>query len=247
MTTPLLELTEVNEADFPSAADLNDSLWALDVIVQLSVISQALVEPPAGATQGMVFIVPALGATGAWVGQERRIAYLTPDGWKFRTPKPYWVAYVADEDTNYRYTGTAWEEDTTSGGGGPGGDSDPNISPRGATWARAGIAIAVPVDDVRIYFPFACTIVGVVVLTGELSGDCVIDILKDTFGTYPPSVSICAAAKPTISSARTYLDMTLTGWTTAIAAGDVIAFRLESSSAFKSVHCALLLEKVPPP
>jgi hypothetical protein len=238
MNTPLLELTEVNESDFPSAADLNESLWALDAIIQLAVSDKDLVEPPATAVQGARYIVPSVGATGSWVNQGRRIAYLTPDGWRFRTPRAGWTAYVADEAAVYRYSGTAWEIDTAAGGGG-------SNAPRGATWVRSGSgAIVVPVNDVPLYFPEAMTILGVVILTRSSAGSCVIDIRKAAFGSYPPTSgdSICASAKPTISSGTVYLDSTLTGWTTAIAAGDTLLFVLESAATFNLIHCALLLE-----
>jgi hypothetical protein len=112
-------------------------------------------------------------------------------------------------------------------------------SPRGATWVRSGLAIAVPVNKVSIYFPTAATINGVVVLTQGGTGSCVVNIKKAAYASYPPTSSICASAKPTISSAIKYLDTTLTGWTTAISAGDVLLFELESSSTFTVVHCYL--------
>lgn len=58
---------------------------------------------------------------------------------------------------------------------------------------------------------------------------------------YPPTVadSICASAKPTLSSAIKSQDSTLVGWTTALAADDILAFNVESVSSVKRVRLDL--------
>ncbi|MBS0243562.1 MAG: hypothetical protein JSS20_15405, partial [Proteobacteria bacterium] len=73
--------------------------------------------------------------------------------------------------------------------------------------------------------PFACTITGVTLLADQ-SGSCVLDIWKDTYANYPPTNAdtITASAKPTLSTALKFNDTTLTGWTTAVAAGDTLRF-----------------------
>jgi hypothetical protein len=50
------------------------------------------------------------------------------------------------------------------------------------------------------------------------------------------------AAKPTIAAAANYSDDTLTGWTTALAAGDVIRFNLDSTSTFTRISVFLIVE-----
>ncbi len=115
------------------------------------------------------------------------------------------------------------------------------ITTRGATWISGSGAIATPANDVFLRFPTACTIVKATIMTAGGSGSCSIDVWKDSFGSFPPTVadSICAAAKPTIVAGIKYEDATLTGWTTTIAAGDVLAFHLESSSTFTSIFIQL--------
>jgi hypothetical protein len=92
--------------------------------------------------------------------------------------------------------------------------------------------------------PFACTINSVTVLADQV-GDIVVDIWKDTFANYPPTVadSICGSAKPTLSSAATSEDTTLTGWTTSIAAGDVLLFNVDSAATVESVSVILKVTK----
>lgn len=81
--------------------------------------------------------------------------------------------------------------------------------------------------DIRV--PFAATIVGVTLLA-DVAGDAVVDIFKDTLANYPPTAadSICGSNKPTLDGARTYEDTSVTGWTTAIAAGDCLRFNIDS-------------------
>lgn len=80
-----------------------------------------------------------------------------------------------------------------------------------------------------VRFPWAGTITKVTTLA-DVSGSAVVDVWKDTYANYPPTVAdtIAAAAKPTLSTATKSEDSTLTGWTTAIAAGDVLGFNVDS-------------------
>jgi hypothetical protein len=92
--------------------------------------------------------------------------------------------------------------------------------------------------------PFACTITGVTVLA-DATGSAVIDIWKDTYGNYPPTVAdtITASAKPTLSSAVKYNDTTLTGWTTAISAGDTLRFNLDSVTTITRLAIILKVKR----
>ena len=90
--------------------------------------------------------------------------------------------------------------------------------------------------------PFACTITAATLLSTDARGDervaSSIDVWKDTYANYPPIVgdTITASAKPTLSRARPRArDTTLTGWTTAIAAGDVLGFTVDSAATVTKV------------
>jgi hypothetical protein len=69
------------------------------------------------------------------------------------------------------------------------------------------------------------------------SGSIVIDIWKDSYANYPPTVAdtITAAAKPTVSSANKAESSTLTGWTTTFVAGEIVAFNVDSVTALTKV------------
>jgi len=82
--------------------------------------------------------------------------------------------------------------------------------------------------------PYDCTIIGWVV-TGDDVGDIVFDVWKDVFANFPPTVAdtIAGSEKPTLSSARTNSDLSLTTWTTTVSKGDVFFFNIDSVSDIK--------------
>lgn len=92
--------------------------------------------------------------------------------------------------------------------------------------------------DIRV--PFACTIVGVILLADQ-SGSIVVDIWKDTYANHPATDadSITASAPPTISAAAKSEDNTITGWTTAVNAGDILRFNVDSVTDIQRVTVAL--------
>lgn len=61
-------------------------------------------------------------------------------------------------------------------------------------------------------------------------GDIIYDLWNDSWANRPPTVvdSITAAAKPTLSSAQFYEDTTLTGWSTGVTIGDLMAVAIDS-------------------
>jgi len=95
-----------------------------------------------------------------------------------------------------------------------------------------------------IEVPFACTITQATLLADQ-SGSIVIDIWKDTYANYPPTVAdtITASAKPTLSSAAKSQDSTLTGWTTSISAGDTLRFNVDSITTCQRVTLSLKIAR----
>lgn len=83
------------------------------------------------------------------------------------------------------------------------------------------------------FVPFDCTITSNR-LIANASGSIVIDVQKATFPTVPTSAnSIAASARPTLSGAQTSQDTTLTGWTTTLTKGELMAFEIISVSGLK--------------
>jgi hypothetical protein len=92
--------------------------------------------------------------------------------------------------------------------------------------------------DIRI--PFACTITGAYLLADQ-TGSIVVDLWKDTYANFPPTVAdtITASAKPTITTDVKASDTTLTDWTTTVAAGDIIRVNVDSCTTIQK--CLLVV------
>jgi hypothetical protein len=138
--------------------------------------------------------------------------------------------------------GSTWISSTPTGGPGT-----------GTFTASLGITIdgggAAPSAGVKgyLYVPFACTI-NSVTLAADQSGSAVIDIWKVAYVSFPPTVTntITASDLPTLSSAQDYQDSTLTGWTTSVNAGDVLAFNVNSASTLTRINLVLKVTRSAP-
>jgi len=78
--------------------------------------------------------------------------------------------------------------------------------------------------------PQAATIVKATVIANA-AGNVVFDVKKSTYAAFPTQATIVASAPPTLSGVQKNEDATLTGWTTAITAGDVIGYEITGSPA----------------
>lgn len=92
--------------------------------------------------------------------------------------------------------------------------------------------------------PFAASIKRWTLL-GDISGCMVIDIWKDTYANYAPTVAdtITSASKPTIQSACKNQDSALTNWSTCISAGDILLFNVDSASNITRCTLSIKLQK----
>lgn len=82
-------------------------------------------------------------------------------------------------------------------------------------------------------------------LLSTATGSIVIDVWKDTYDNYPPTLSdsICGIDKPTLSSQIKNNNNILTAWSTSITEGDIIAFNVESASVVTQVTLTLKINK----
>ena len=85
----------------------NEALQALDALVQLSVLSRSLTDPPDGPGEGERYLVPD-GATGEWAGHSGRITAFLAGAWTLFAPRAGWIAYVEDEALLLGFDGAAW-------------------------------------------------------------------------------------------------------------------------------------------
>ena len=120
---------------------------------------------------------------------------------------------------------------------------------RGAGWSGGGPAIVLgDTDPVEVSISQSGTIRGFTAIgnaaSGAGTGSCVIDVRKTTLAGLPATGanSICGGNKPTIVVGRFDTDSALAGWTTSVAAGDVLTFVLESVSGFEQLSIFLSIE-----
>ncbi len=117
-STPNLQLPYLIAAQAQKHVTHNEALRALDAVVQLLVLDKDLATPPGSPADGSRYIVAA-SPTGAWTGNADHIAAWQDGAWAFYAPREGWLAWVADEDKLYAFSGSAWVEFTAPGVGAP--------------------------------------------------------------------------------------------------------------------------------
>ena len=95
-------------------------------------------------------------------------------------------------------------------------------APFGWSFVFAPVAGSSLAGYIEVPKDFNCTI-NQVSLYANAAGSIVVDIAKGSYSGFPTGASICASAKPILSSAQKYQDETLTGWTKSLSGGDVLA------------------------
>lgn len=97
----------------------------------------------------------------------------------------------------------------------------------------------------HVEIPFKCEIQRVTLLADQ-SGSIKVDIWKDTYANFPPdnTDTITGANEPEISAGVKDQDATLTDWTKAIAAGDILAFNVDSVTDIERLTIVLKIKKV---
>jgi len=87
----------------------NEALYQLDALLCARFLDRDLSAPPSSPADGDTYLVKAT-ATGAWAGQDGRIAYCADGGWRFYAPFAGLVAYVIDETALVLFDGVAWTD-----------------------------------------------------------------------------------------------------------------------------------------
>lgn len=95
----------------------------------------------------------------------------------------------------------------------------------GGTWYLAAV-------------PFAGTITGWNIVA-DISGSIVVDVWKTNAAVPTVANTITASALPTLSSAQAAFGGAVTGWTTAVAVGDVFAFHVNSAATLTKLSLTL--------
>lgn len=101
----------------------------------------------------------------------------------------------------------------------------------------------------RFRVPYSGTITGWTILEVSetpLTGSIVVDVKLGTYANYdttPTFSSIAGSEKPTISASEKGQDNTLTTWTTAVTAGDLIEYTVDSASTVQKVQLFIDITK----
>jgi len=80
-----------------------------------------------------------------------------------------------------------------------------------------------------VYLPFACTLTAST-LIADVAGSVVLDLKLSASYATVPTVSIVAGAPPTLATAASAQDTSLTGWTVSVAAGSRLRYSVTSAA-----------------
>jgi len=204
---------------------------------------------PTGATgfgaTGATGVTGPKGATG-FTGPAS-VGGTGPTGASFTGPTgPFGTGPTGAAGTN----GSIGPTGNTGPSGGPTGPTG-NTGPTGPSQVSGiefvidggGVALTTGIKG-YLEIPFACTINRVTTLADQ-TGSVVVDIFKCTEAAFAPPTHPAATDKitsttpPTISSGVVAQDSTLSGWTTSIAAGDILGFNVNSATTITRVTLSL--------
>lgn len=95
-----------------------------------------------------------------------------------------------------------------------------------------------------IMIPFNCTVLGWDIVA-DTSGSIVVDVWKDTYANFPPTVAdtITGTEKPTLSSATKNQDTALSSWTTTLTRNDWLRFNVDSAATVTRVTVAIRVKR----
>jgi hypothetical protein len=102
LTMPFLEAAQAQKH-----VTHNEALRVLDAVVMLSVLDRDLAVPPASPADGDRYLI-ASGASGAWSGQDGKIAARQDGAWAFCAPRGGWRLWIADEGILLVFNGAFW-------------------------------------------------------------------------------------------------------------------------------------------
>lgn len=107
-TSPILGLDELAASQaIPEATVNENNRWLEFFASGGKVLDRGLTAPPGSPADGDAYLV-ASSATGAWAGQDGKIALRISTAWAFKAAREGMLIWVADEDVGLVFDGAAW-------------------------------------------------------------------------------------------------------------------------------------------
>lgn len=107
MTTANYSIPQLASAQAQKHVTVNDGFNIIDSAMNLVAIRIDFTAPPGTPAEGDIY-VPAATATGAWTGQENKVALYQNATWNFFTPKTGWRLYDQNASDLLIFNGAAW-------------------------------------------------------------------------------------------------------------------------------------------
>ena len=105
--TPRFALPLLAVAQAQKEVTHNEALTMLDALVQASVEEGPIATPPVAPEPGQCWLVGA-GASGAWSGQDDKLAIWSDGGWRFSAPREGMRLVRLSDGTELRFRSGAW-------------------------------------------------------------------------------------------------------------------------------------------
>jgi hypothetical protein len=105
--SPRLGTTDLTASQAIPEATVNENDRIIEQGASRFIVKDRMTTPPGSPIDGDAYIITAT-ATGAWAGKENQLALRIGTSWHYVVPIEGTVAYVQDENSDYRYSGSAW-------------------------------------------------------------------------------------------------------------------------------------------
>ncbi|TNF23425.1 MAG: DUF2793 domain-containing protein [Rhodobacteraceae bacterium] len=105
--SPVLSLPYLQPSQAQKHVTHNEALRRLDALVQLGVAGFDATTPPAAPAEGETHALGS-GATGAWAGQDGKLACFSDAAWLFIAPQEGWRAWGQQEGELRVFSGGSW-------------------------------------------------------------------------------------------------------------------------------------------
>jgi hypothetical protein len=110
-STPRLGLPFILPGQAQKELFHNEALLRLDAALIPAAEAGPRADPPANPEDGQCWVVAA-GASGAWSGQDHKLAARSEGGWRFVAPQPGMTVWNRADGTPMQWDGGAWSDGT---------------------------------------------------------------------------------------------------------------------------------------